>query len=47
MHFLKNHKARIACVAFDWNENNRSKECLKVVEVRANDNSVCNRPPHK
>jgi hypothetical protein len=46
IHFLKSHKARIACAALDWNEN-RSKECLKVVEVRTTDNTVRNRPPHK
>jgi hypothetical protein len=46
IHFLKIHRARIACTVLDWNEN-RSRECLKVVEVCAIDNIVRNRPPHK
>jgi hypothetical protein len=46
IHFLQSHRARIACAALDWNEN-RSRECLKVVEVCATDNIVRNRPPHK
>jgi hypothetical protein len=44
--FFLSHKTRIACAALDWNEN-RSRECLKVVEVCATDNVVRNRPPHK
>jgi hypothetical protein len=46
IHFLQSHRARIACVALDWNEN-RSRKCLKVVEVDINDNIVCNQPPNK
>jgi hypothetical protein len=46
IHFLQSHGARIACAILDWNEN-RSRQCLKVVEVCASDNIVRNQPPHK
>jgi hypothetical protein len=46
IHFLKRHKARITYATLDWNEN-KSRECLKVVEVCATNNIVYNKPPHK
>jgi hypothetical protein len=46
IHFLKSHRARIACIALDWNEN-RSRESLNVIEVHATNNIVPNWPPHK
>ena len=46
IHFLQNHRARIARATLNWNEN-RSRECLKVVEVHATNNIMQNWLPQK
>ena len=33
IHYPKSYDARVACVAFNWNEN-QGRECLKILKIK-------------